>query len=91
MKVTKSYLKQLIKEELENIPTVEHDMVVFGLNKDNLEGDIQVLDMVKAQINEAMHQFNAHFKKKPVVEPEDLYNRIAHLEELIQEYRSHGE
>jgi hypothetical protein len=88
MKVTKSYLKQLIKEELENIPTVEDDMAVFGLNKNNLEGDIQVLNMVKAQINEVMQQFNAHFKKKPVMEPEDLYNRIAHLEELIEEYMS---
>lgn len=87
-KITKSYLKQIIKEELGNIPTVEQDMAVFGLNKDNLEGDMQVLDMVKAQISEAMQQFNAHFKKKPVEEPEDLYNRIAHLEELIQEYTS---
>jgi hypothetical protein len=88
MKVTKSYLKQLIKEELDNMPSIEDDMVTFGLNKDNLEGDVQVLDMVKTQINEAMQQFNAHFKKKPVLEPEDLYNRISHLEELIQEYMS---
>jgi hypothetical protein len=73
------------------MPSIEDDMVIFGLNKDNLEGDMQVLDMVKAQISEAMQQFNAHFKKKPVEEPEDLYNRIAHLEELIQEYISRGE
>ena len=88
MKVTKEYLKKIIKEELENIPTVEQDMAHFGLNKDNLEGDVQVLEMVKSQISEAMKHFNAHFKKKPVIEPEDLYNRIAHLEELIEEYMS---
>jgi len=88
MKVTKSYLKQLIKEELDNMPSIEDDMVTFGLNKDNLEGDIQVLERVKVHINQAMQQFNAHFKKKPVEEPEDLYNRIAHLEELMQEYMS---
>jgi hypothetical protein len=88
MKVTKEYLKKIIKEELENIPTVEHDMATFGLNKDNLEADIQAINAVKEQISAAMHQFNSHFKKRPVEEPEDLYNRIAHLEELIEEYMS---
>jgi hypothetical protein len=88
MKITKSYLKQIIKEELDNMPSIEDDMATFGLNKDNLEGDIQVLQRVKSQINEATGYFNAHFKKKPVLEPEDLYNRISHLEELIQEYMS---
>ena len=88
MKITKSYLKQIIKEELGNIPTVEQDMVVFGLNKDNLDADIEAINAVKEQINVAMQQFNSHFKKKPVEDPEDLYNRIAHLEELIEEYMS---
>lgn len=86
MKITKSYLKQLIKEELENIPSVEDDMATFGLNKDNLDADIQAINAVKEQINAAMQQFNRYFKKKPVDFPEDLYNRIEHLEELIEEY-----
>jgi hypothetical protein len=87
MKITKNYLKKIIKEEMHSlgeVATREEQMKKYGLLPD-VEAAKRAIMETEVVLEQAMLKFNQFFKTKPVEQLEDLYGRIEFLKELINE------
>jgi hypothetical protein len=90
MKITKSYLKQIIKEELTGLgeaKTHEEDMVIQFGKGTNIQEALDVVAQTKAALHEVAKRFNMYFKPKTgkEISAEDLYSHLAFLEDIAGE------
>jgi len=90
MKITKNYLKQIIKEEITGLgeaKTHEEDMVIQFGEGTNIQEALHVIAQTKAALNEVAKRFNMYFKPKTgkEISAEDLYLHLEFLEDLAGE------